>query len=221
MAHLALQRGARGFTLIELLVAISIMAMMAVMGWRALAGMQQATEQTRTHTDAVLTLEAGMAQWAADLDAMTALAQTSPMAWDGRALRLTRRSASNTTEGVLVVAWTRGERDGVAQWLRWQSTPLRTRVQWQLAWSEAATWAQSPTDAARQREVAIAPLAQWQIYYHRGGTWSNPLSSGGKAQNEAATPDGIRIMLSIAAPHPLQGTVVRDWANPLTLGAAP
>ena len=214
-----LQRGARGFTLIELLVAVSIMAMMAVLGWRALAGMQQATEQTRTHTDAVLTLEAGMAQWAVDLDAITLLPETSPIAWDGRALRLTRRNGTNAIEGVLVVAWTRGERNGVAHWLRWQSTPLRTRAEWQRAWSDAAAWTQSPTDASRQREVAIAPLEQWQIYFHRGGAWSNALSSGGKGLNEASTPDGIRLILTIAAPHPLQGTVVRDWANPL-MGAA-
>ena len=210
-----------GFTLIELLVAVSIMAMMAVMGWRALDGMQQATVQTRAHTDTVLTLEAGLAQWGTDMDALMELPQTSAIDWDGRAMRLTRRSGTDRAEGVTVVAWTRGERNGSDQWLRWQSAPARTRQEWQGAWSAAALWAQSPSDAAKQREVQISPLAQWQIYYHRGGTWSNPLSSSAEASGTAtagatlaALPDGVRLVLTLPAPHPYAGTLTRDWARP-------
>ena len=47
----------KGFTLIELMVAISIMALIALMGWRALDGMQRANTQTQSHTDAVLALD--------------------------------------------------------------------------------------------------------------------------------------------------------------------
>lgn len=210
----------RGFTLIELLVAISIMALMAVMGWRALAGMQQATTQTREHTDAVLTLEAGLAQWGTDLDALAELPFTTAVEWDGRALRITRSHSAGPGEGVLVVAWTRDSRDGTAQWLRWQSAPVRSRQEWQQAWAAAAAWAQSPSDAAKQREVAIAPLAQWQIYYYRGGAWSNPLSSSGAPNTSkgtpapATTPDGVRLVLTLPSPHPLAGTLSRDWARP-------
>lgn len=218
------RRSQRGFTLIELLVAISIMALMAVMGWRALAGMQQATAQTRTHTDAVLTLEAGLAQWGTDLDALAELPFTTAVDWDGRALRITRSHSAGPGEGVLVVAWTRDSRDGAAQWLRWQSPPVRSRQEWQQAWAAAAAWAQSPSDAAKQREVSIAPLAQWQIYYYRGGTWSNPLSSSGAPNTvttnntpaPASTPDGVRLVLTLPSPHPLAGTLNRDWARPTT-----
>jgi general secretion pathway protein J len=225
-----------GFTLIELLVAVSIMAMMAVMGWRALDGMQQATVQTRAHTDTVLTLEAGLAQWGTDLDALVELPQTSAIDWDGRAMRLTRRSGTDPAEGVTVVAWTRGNRNGADQWLRWQSAPARTRQDWQGAWSAAALWAQSPSDAAKQREVQISPLAQWQIYYYRGGTWSNPLSSSAEAPGSAtagdasaalagatsaALPDGVRLVLTLAAPHPYAGTLTRDWARPTGARSTP
>lgn len=210
----------RGFTLIELLVAISIMALMAVMGWRALAGMQQATTQTHTHTDAVLTLEAGLAQWGTDLDALAELPFTTAVDWDGRALRITRSHSAGPGEGVLVVAWTRDSRDDVAQWLRWQSAPVRSRQEWQQAWAAAAAWAQSPSDTAKQREVAIAPLAQWQIYYYRGGAWSNPLSSSGAPNTSnnspapATTPDGVRLVLTLPSPHPLAGMLNRDWSRP-------
>lgn len=224
----------RGFTLIELLVALGIMAIMALMGWRSLDGMSQAAQHTRAHTDAVLTLEAGIAQWGADLDALIELPHTSAIDWDGRALRITRRHSADPGGGVLVVAWARGQRNGTDQWLRWQSAPLRGRAEWQTAWANAALWAQSPSDAARRLETAIVPLAQWQVYYHRGGAWSNALSSAGNAAlplgagagpapapdaNAAAVPDGVRLVLVIPSAHPLAGRLTRDWARP-TLGSS-
>lgn len=216
---------ARGFTLIELLVAVSIMALMTVMGWRALDGMVQATAQTRTHTDAVLTLEAGLAQWAADLDALMELPHTTAIDWDGRALRVTRRHSADPSEGVLVVAWSHGARDGTGPWLRWQSAPVRSRADWQGAWDNAAQWAQSPSDLARQQEVAIAPLTQWQVYFFRGGAWSNPLSSAGSAAapdaSLTAVPDGVRLVMVTPAPHPLAGRITRDWARPTLAGSTP
>ncbi|MFZ3220942.1 MAG: prepilin-type N-terminal cleavage/methylation domain-containing protein, partial [Rhodoferax sp.] len=90
-----------GFTLIELLVAVGIMALMAVMGWRALDGMQDANARTRDHADAVLALEAGLAQWGTDLDALLELPQTPAIDWDGRVLRITRRPGGDASEGVL------------------------------------------------------------------------------------------------------------------------
>lgn len=223
-----------GFTLIELLVAISIMAVMTLIAWRGLDSMQSATKSTRAHTDAVLTLESGLAQWGADLDAMVAPSSQpgAPVAmdWDGRVLRVTRRNSTEAGDGLLVVAWTRSNRDGAEQWLRWQSQPLRLRQDWQTAWALASQWAQSPSDSAKKQEVAIVALDQWQIYYYRGGTWSNPLSSSGAPTPDAAQaaqplqrnslPDGVRLVLGIAAPHPLTGTLTRDWAQPTLTGNA-
>lgn len=212
-----------GFTLVELLVALAIMALMAVLGWRALDGMQQARNANRDHADAVLTLDAGLSQWTTDLDALTELPQTRTLEWDGRALRLTRRAAAGAEAGAQVVVWTRAEREGRAQWLRWQSNPVRTREEWASAWAAADAWLQGSgagADAAngvRTREVRIAALDQWQLYFYRGGAWSNPLSSAGSnaagAEPAAQVPDGVRLVLSVASPHPLAGAVVRDWAR--------
>jgi len=214
-------RPLRGFTLIELLVAISIMALMAVMGWRALAGMQQASTQTRNHSDAVLALEAGLAQWTTDLDAMTELPSTRAMDWDGRLLRITRRAPADASAGVIVVAWMQRNVDGTPQWVRWQSAPGTSRQSWLAAWQAAALWAQRPGEATGIPEAVIAPLAQWQLYYSRGGAWSNPLSSSGaqpqpgaaSAPGADAVPDGVRLVLTIPSPHPLAGTLTRDWAR--------
>lgn len=221
----------QGFTLMELLVAISIMAVMTLMAWRGLDGMQSATHSTRAHADAVLALEAGLAQWGADLDTMVAPSASSgapiPMDWDGRVLRITRRNVTEPGDGLLVVAWTRGNRDGSEQWLRWQSPPLHLRQDWGTAWELANQWSQSPSDSAKKQEIAITALDQWQIYYYRGGAWSNPLSSSGTpgagpAQPAQANslPDGVRLVLGVTAPHPLAGTITRDWAQPTLTGSA-
>lgn len=230
MQRLSRRTGSAGFTLIELLVALAVMALMTTMGWQALAGMQSAMEGNRSHNDAVLTTEAGLNQWTADLDAMQEIPQTRSLDWDGRALRLTRRSAQQG-DGAYVVAWARAERAGRAVWLRWQSGPVRTRESWQAAWGAAAAWAQGAqastvnalagnASSIRPAEVSITALSAWQLFYYRGGAWSNPLSSAG-AQDAAALPDGIRLVLTLDAPHPLAGTLVRDWARPTLSGATP
>lgn len=208
----------RGFTLIELLVALAMMALVATMGWRALAGMQQAQEVNQRVSDAVLTTEAGLNQWTTDLDAVQELPATRALEWDGRSLRITRRAAP-PTEGVTVVAWTRATRQGTPQWLRWQSAPVQSVEAWQAAWAAASAWAQgTESPELRAREVAITGLEQWQLFFYRGGAWSNPLSSTG-TPDMATAPDGVRLVLTLPASHPLAGSLVRDWASGALTGA--
>ena len=186
-------RFSRGFTLIELLVAISILALMAVLSWRGLDGMAQTQSRLQQRADEVLALQAGLAQWGADLDALVVLAGQPSLDWDGRALRLTRTASATaglsssagsagalaTGGAVSVIAWSRRDIEGIGQWLRWQSPPLQTRAELQTAWAAAAQWAQNPGDDLKAREVRIVPLAQWQIFYFRNDAWTNPLSAAG------------------------------------------
>lgn len=213
----------RGFTLIELLVAISLMALMTALSWRGLDGMTRAQTQMRQYADDVLALQAGLAQWGADLDALAQQPNTPSLDWDGRALRLLRRGSSTPGEGLHVVAWSRRSVDGVGQWLRWQSPALTTRAELQRAWQKAALWAQTPGDDDRQREVRVVPLDQWQIFYYRRDAWSNPLSSAGAATegNAAADPsipDGVRLILTLSAGQAISGTLTRDWLRPTVGG---
>lgn len=215
--------GMRGFTLIELLVAISLMALMTVLSWRGLDGMTRAQTQLRQHADDVLTLQAGLAQWGADLDALAQQPNIPSMDWDGRALRLLRRGTGTPGEGLHVVAWSRRTVDGVGQWLRWQSPALTTRGDLQLAWQKASQWAQTPSDEDRQREVRIVPLDQWQIFYYRRNAWSNPLSSAGAAAEgnavaDASIPDGVRLVLTLGTGQAISGTLTRDWVHPTVGG---
>ena len=146
---------ARGFTLIELLVALAVMALLAIVSWRGLDGMVRSQEQTRQRGNDLLVLQAALAQWGTDLDALQTLPHTTAIDWDGQVLRMTRRSSAVPDEGALVVAWTRRDVQGAGHWLRWQSAPVRTRADWQQAWQQAALWARNPGEAERRREVVL------------------------------------------------------------------
>ena len=225
-----------GFTLIELLVALSVMALLALLSWRGLDGMARAQTGMRERMDGVAGLQNGLSQWSADLDAVMETAQVNPIDYDGTVLRLTRRDTSSEASPLRVIGWAlvSGSRaGGGGSWARWQSLPLRTRNDVQLAWTQAQRWAQNAGDADRSRAVAIAGLDQWQVFYHRNGAWSNPLSTasnrdavtpappgpGGSPGTTAGTaiaplPDGIRLVLTLSAAQPLTGVLIKDWIRP-------
>lgn len=234
-------RRCSGFTLVELLVALGIMALMAGLSWRGIDGMLGTHRHVHQRADALLTLQAGLAQWAADLDAILPLPQSPALDWDGRALRLTRRSTANASDGILVVAWSRRGQGGSGQWLRWQSPPLLSQDALQAAWLRAAQWAQNPGDEERRYEVAITALDEWKVFYFRDDAWTNPLSSDtfappppavseppktpetgiGKppepklaAASSQKLPEGIRLVLTLPADGVLSGTITRDWILP-------
>lgn len=214
-----------GFTLIELLVALSVLAVMALMSWRSIDGMVQTQKFTERRGDEVMVLQMGLAQWVADLDAMENVSRMPSMDWDGRVLRLVRRSALANGDSPRVVAWVMRVINGQGQWLRWQSAALHSLADLQMAWQKASQWAQNPDDSLKRQEVIIVPLVQWQLYYFRGNAWVNPLSSDGSksllssgaALPGAVTPDGVRLVLSLPTGSALGGVMTRDWVRP-TLG---
>lgn len=223
-----MRRRFAGFTLVELLVAIAVMALLAIVSWRGLDGMVRAQQLTRARADAVLTLQTVMDQWGVDLDALQAIEHTEPMAWDGQLLRLTRRSMRQPDEGAVVVAWALRSVEGQAQWLRWQSAPVRTRAEWTDAWARAAQWARTPSDAERRQETVLMPLTGWQLFFYRGGAWANALSTntagsqpqtpGGLGSAAASIPEGVRLQITLPEGGALSGVITRDWASPLLGG---
>ncbi len=207
------------------------MALMAALSWRGLDGMARTQTQLNQRSDQVMTLQAGLSQWTADLDALMQPPNTQALDWDGRALRIVRRSTTASGDGLLVVAWTRRSVGGKGQWLRWQSPPLITRGELQVAWASAAQWAQNPGDAERRLEVAVAALDDWKVFYFRTGAWTNPLSSDGSAPPpppptpasadgaikpagpDLVLPDGVRLVLTLPADGAIGGNLTRDWVR--------
>jgi general secretion pathway protein J len=218
------RRAIFGFTLVELMVVTGTLALMAVLSWRGLDGMFRARAQLEARTHQIEIARVGLAQWRADLDAMVQTPPLSILDWDGKVLRLIRRSTADPSDGLLVAAWMRRETSGGGQWVRWQSAPMQTRVDLVSAWDEAGRWAQNPGLPERQREVVVLPILQWRIFYFRGETWSNPLSSEGTlpegvatsvtTANENAAVDGIRLVLSLPPGHALAGDITTDWVRP-------
>lgn len=222
----------RGFTLIELLVAISVMALMAVLGWRGLDGISRTSVALQQRSDDLLSVQATLTQWGADLDAIAPQGDLSGLDWDGRTLRIVRRSATEPEAGVVVVAWARRSNGAQGELLRWQSPALASRDALAAAWQKAALWAQSPSSDDRAREVPTVAIDQWQIFYYRDNAWSNPLSSAG-TQSATATaavapapvpnraaplPDGVRLVLTLAGEQALHGVLTRDWVSPVMEG---
>lgn len=207
-----------GFTLVEMLVAIALMALMGVMAWRGLGSMQGAQIRLAQHADDTLALQAGLGQWAADLDAIALQANTPSLAWDGRVLRVLRRGSASPGDGLRVVGWSQRQVDGIAYWLRWQSPSLRTRAELDAAWAQAARWGQNPSSEDQLREVRISPLSQWQFFYFRNNAWTNPQSSA-SATDANALPEGVRLVLTLPAGQAISGVLTRDWAR--TEGSTP
>jgi len=228
------RRRPAGFTLIEVMVALTILAVMAVLTWRGIDGMSRAQQFTRQHTDQVLALQAGLAQWRADLDAMrdwspAAAPPGSPpadggaaqrsLSWNGQTLRITREDSADLSAGLRVVAWARS---GSGQWARWQSPPLRSNDAWTAAWEQAALWGQGAAPGAQAQAVNIAVIGQWQLHYFRNNAWTNPLSSGAESAAVAnRLPQAIRLMVELAPDQGLGGPLTVNWLQPTYRPGAP
>lgn len=208
----------RGFTLIELLIAITLMAVMAGLGWRGLDGLIRSRDINQTRVDQTAVLQTVLAQWRSDLDHMT----TSPgisdtgLAWDGQTLRITRRAstlmADGSDAGLWVVAWTR--RDG--RWWRWQSPAIQNKRSLLDAWNRAERWGKNASADDQNFETALAAIDQWQVSYFRGNAWTHPQSSAGSLAN--ATSNAGLITTNTG---PVTTNAVPATSNTITPSATP
>ena len=177
-------RRARGFTLVEVLVAMALMALMAAMAWRGIDGLLKSREVAQASVDRSTRLQTVMAQWEQDLAELQESQVVPALDFDGRHLRMTRRSP----EGLQVVVWWVAE----GRWWRWASAPL-TNVADLLRAHERA---QQSTTLAAQALAVLPGVEGWQLAYFRGNAWTNAMSSAdleaaaATAAKDAATATG-------------------------------
>lgn len=214
MSRQALPRSARGFTLVEVLVALFVMALMAAMAWQGVDSIVRSRDVSGAQVDRVLRLNTVLAQWEADLGSLEETLIVPTLAFDGSAVRLTRRAET----GVQIVTWALRE----GQWLRWVSPPATRSQSLQDNWLRSLQLL--PSDPGQLR--TLAGVADWQVYFFRGNGWSNAQSSddlappgvpgapGGNPANTGAPrvqlPTGVRIVLTFAEGSGLSGTLTRD-----------
>ena len=154
---------ARGFTLVEVLVALFMMALMAALGWQGVDGVLKSRDISRDAVDRSLLLTALMSQWETDLQMLQAdTGVPSALSFDGRTLRLVRRSPDGAVQ---LVAWQLSER----AWLRWASAPTTRLAALQQAWLRS----QQLQGAEPEQVRLLDGVDGWQIYFYRGNAWTN------------------------------------------------
>lgn len=202
-------RRRRGFTLIELLVALTVMALLAVMGWRGIDAMLRTREGVERTSQALLGWQTALAQWQADLDAWTGPAgdgdDASVPRWSAGAqtVRLLRRAAegSGAPPGWHVVAW--AATDGGTRWSRWQSPHLTDRAQLDVFWTAAP-------QRVRDEGVRTVAIAGWTLQVWAEGAWRPAVDD--------APPAAIRLTLAPPPAAPPGGPLSVDWVAPWVAG---
>ena len=218
----------RGFTLVEVLIALALMAVMGGLSWQGIDSLLRSRSAVQAEHARSTVLGTVLAQWRADLNAaitLPGMGKDSGIDWDGRVLRITRRStevnADGSDTGMWVVAWRWSAQAGQAHgpWQRWQSPALRDSASLQAAWAQAAVWGQNSSTDGTARQTDALPLQGWQIYFYRDNAWGNALSSAGTSTSTSAStgsaslPDAVRAVIQLA-PDSGRGSITIDWVRP-------
>lgn len=192
----------RGFTLVEVLVAMMIMAILATVTWQGLDGILRSREASKVALDRTQRLGTVLTQWEQDLLALHQTQAVRALHFDGRTLRLTRR----TEGGVALVAWSLRE----GRWQRWVGPTFTRLADLSDSWIASQGLLGNEPGHLTMAEGAT----EWQVYCHRGGAWTNCQSTGDAAAPASAgapameaLPAAVRLVITLEG-----GTLTRDIA---------
>jgi general secretion pathway protein J len=189
----------RGFTLIELLVAITVLAIVAVLGWRGLdsilrsrAALTQQMEHTRGIQLAFAQLQNDLEQLAGP-EAIGATRRN--LVADNQRLIFVRTQAPDHGPTQLVVVSYR-LRDGVLA--RRESAPTRNLAQLDALWQAATSDADPVAGVALQGGVAGMTVRLWE-----NNAWLPPPNGSASTEGRSA-PTGLEMSLRLLnEPNPM------------------
>ncbi|XLZ68380.1 prepilin-type N-terminal cleavage/methylation domain-containing protein [Massilia sp. SR12] len=176
-------KNARGFTLVELLVAITVLAIVAVMGWRGLDGIVRSREQLTQNMEQTRGIQLTFAQMQSDLEQIAdkGLLRQRPnlMADSSRLVFVRTVLAENAASQLQVVSYLIHE--GVL--VRRESRLTRDLVQLQALWQAALGDASPQGAVALQTGVTSMDVRVWE-----SGSWK--LANNASTALGSVTPGG-------------------------------
>jgi general secretion pathway protein J len=197
-------RRARGFTLIELLVAISILAIVAVLGWRGLDGIVRARVALTNQMETTRGMQLAFAQLQSDCEHMASaeiLDKRPFLSTDNNRLTMVRTVFNENEPARLQVVAYRIVNDTLT---RRESIGTRDLAQLDMLWNAALTDADTTPPVALQPGVTAMELMTWQ-----NNAWHQSTSSTSQAgasttaagQNQALAvqlePTGLQVALRV------------------------
>ncbi len=176
----------RGFTLVELLVAISILGMVAVLGWRGLDGIVRARANLTGQMEVTRGMQLAFAQMQSDAEHLAGVDlvgnRATLVAEDGRLTLVRTVFLENTASRVQVVAYRLV--DGVL--LRRESNATRDLTQLDILWKAATSDTDTTPPVALQSGIAAMQMLVWQ-----NGAWRQSVST------QQAVPLGLQVAMQV------------------------
>jgi len=211
-------KNARGFTLVELLVAITVLAIVAVMGWRGLDGIVRSRGQLTQQMEQTRGIQLTFAQLQSDLEQIAdkkLLRERQNILADNTRLIFIRTVLTEAAASQLqVVSYT--IRDGVLA--RRESAYTRDLLQLDALWQSALNDAGEPGAVALHGGVAAMAVRVWEA-----NSWKLPensstsfasIQTGGEC---VETEPGSCQGQGVPAPPPGQGPVKQAAEGPTGL----
>ena len=191
-------RRARGFTLVELLVAISILAMVAVLGWRGLDGIVRARVALTDQMETTRGMQLAFAQMQSDCEHMAVdrdLLDKRPflLADDNRMTLVRTSFIENEPMRLQVVAYR--VRDGVLT--RRESIGTRDLLQLDVLWKAATSDTDPTPPVALQAGVTGMLIQTWENNQWRQGQPPATATSQQQQQQQVldVVPTGLQVAL--------------------------